>query len=389
MFRKQWIIAVCFISLIFSNLGLSALKSRENLLYSAWSKCVEIVLNGNSSTVDVVGVRYYMRLYSFIQRIIDKRVVYPIVKLENGYLDNATIRKRSSEDDELCQQRSNSMFELKQRLDAINVPLIFVMAPAKSHYLDKETPRGCIPEYSNDNADIFLKYLEQKSVPYYDSRMILKNKPQEHYSLFFKGDHHWKPEYALLSFKHFIKDCSQDYIALHKMNTDWINMLSVKSGTLDFWEQFQINKTGEYFIPFERTITHYIPNFDTDITIKTPHLNYEKRGNFESVGLSDYYMHNPPLKISINHNIEHGKVVFIKDSFGLPWFDYLCLSFHEVHMLDVRSYSLSPIDYLEKVKPDIVIILYHPGILKKNYPNMFRFMEQKSTDPFFQQLLHK
>ena len=96
MFHRKWIIAVCFIALIFSNLGLSAVKQIRdgNLIHSAWSKSIELVQNGNRSSIEIIGVRYYMYLYSYFQRIIDKRVIpdpaYPIVKLDNGYLDYVT-----------------------------------------------------------------------------------------------------------------------------------------------------------------------------------------------------------------------------------------------------------------------------------------------------------
>ncbi len=391
MFRKKWIIAVCFVSLIFSNLGLSAVKQIRdgNLFSSAWSKFNEIVQNGNRSSVDVVGARYYMRLYSYIQRVIDKRTipdpVYPIVKLDNGYLDYVTFGKLSPEDDVVCQRYADSVSQLEKRLAEINIPLVFVMTPVKSHYYDKQTPRGCLTEYTNDKADIFLRYLAQKSVPFYDTRDILKNNPDEHYRLFFKGDHHWKPEYALMAFKRFINDCSNNFPELQEMDTSWSDELSVKSEPFDYWEQFQINKTGKYYILFENSISHFIPNFETDITVELPRKGYKKRGRFEDIGVSDYYHYNPSLKISINHKLKHGKVVLIKDSFGLPWFDFLALSCREVHMLDLRGYYQSPIEYIEKVKPDIVIILYHPGVLHKKFDDFFRFTsESKTINPFFQ-----
>ncbi len=391
MFRRKWIIAVCFVSLIFSNLGLSAVKQVRdgNLFSSAWSKCIDLVQNGNRSSIEIIGVRYYMRLYSIIQRVIDKRVIpdpaYPIVKLDNGYLDYVTSGKLSPEDAVVCQQFADSVSQLEKKLAEINIPLIFVMTPVKSHYYDKQTPCGCLTEYTNDNADIFLRRLAQKSIPYYDTRDILKNNPDEHYRLFFKGDHHWKPEYALMAFRHFLSDCSKDFPALQETDTSWINDVSAKSEPFEYWEQFQINKTGKNFIPFENSISHFVPDFETDITVELPKKGVKKRGRFEDIGVSDYYHYNPSLKISINHKLKHGKVVLIKDSFGLPWFDFLTLSCHEVHMLDLRGYYQSPIEYIEKVKPDLVIIVYHPGVLFKNQTDFFHFTtELKTINPYFQ-----
>lgn len=391
MFHRKWIIAVCFVSLIFSNLGLSAVKQiwDGNLFNSVYSKCIDLVQKGNRSSIDIVGVRYYMRLYSYIQRVIDKRVIpdpaYSIVKLDNEYLDYVTSGKLSPEDNVVCQRYADSVSQLEKRLAEKNIPLVFVMTPVKSHYYDKQTPRGCLQEYTNDKADIFLRYLAQKSVRYYDTREILKNNPDEHYRLFFKGDHHWKPEYALLAFRHFLNDCSKDIPALQEMDASWMNDVSVKAEPFNYWEQFQINKTGELYTEYDREITHYKPNFRTDFTVEIPNINQKNRGSIEEVNLSDYYMHNYPCKIAINHNIPSGRVVLIKDSFGLPWFDYLALSYHEVHMLDLRGFNQSPTEYIEKVKPDIVIVLYHPGVLNKSFEDFFRFTsESKTINPYFQ-----
>lgn len=391
MFYKKRIIAVCFLSLFFLNMGLSALKHIRNrdLFQNAWTKCIALVQSDNRPSVDVIGIRYYMSLYSFIQRIIDKKVipdpVYPVVKLDNGYLDYATLSKLTPEDDVVCQHFADSVVQFEKKLSEIGVPLVFVMTPIKSHYFDKQTPRGCLPDYCNDKADMFLKYLAQNSTPYYDTREILKNNPDEHYSLFFKGDHHWKPEYALLSFKHFVNDCSKDFSALRKMDTAWMDNVSVKSVPFDYWVQFQINKTGELYAEHDHEITHYVPNFSTDFTVEVPNSKQKNRGSISEVNLSDYYMHNPPCKIAINHNIPDGCAVLIKDSFGLPWFDFLAFSFHEVHMLDLRGYNQSSFEYIKKIKPDIVIILYHPGVLFKDLEVFFHFStESNNVNPFFQ-----
>ena len=61
----------------------------------------------------------------------------------------------------------------------------------------------------------------------------------------------------------------------------------------------------------------------------------------------------------VNHNLRSGKILMIKDSFGLPVYSFLSTGVHEVRALDVRLFKDSVAEYAKKYHPDVVIILYN------------------------------
>ena len=336
-------------------------------------------------SVDIKGSQYYMAIYSILPRLMDKYFIpdenYPIVRLQNNYLEYATCKQPTEEDYLICTNAADEIERFQKILAEKGIPVLFVLTPMKTHVSKSYTPRGFIPNASNSIGDMFLERLKEKHIKYYDARRLLANDPEKHYRLFFRGDHHWKPEYALLSFQDLLKSGN---LLPHVPN--WDSKLQSKQVDFPIATQFQVNKTGSYFISYEHTITHYYPSYPTDITVKMEGQKCNKRGRFEQLDLSNYYRKNPSLKIAINHKISKGKIIFIKDSFGLPWFDFLALNYHEVHMLDLRGSKDPAVDYVEQVKPELVIIAYSCSSLNNSlFNNFFHLTFPNShVNPFFQ-----
>ncbi|HYE67370.1 MAG TPA: hypothetical protein VEA58_02090, partial [Anaerovoracaceae bacterium] len=82
-----------------------------------------------------------------------------------------------------------------------------------------------------------------------------------------------------------------------------------------------------------------------------------------------YHGDNAEL-VFVNHNVRSGKILIIKDSFGLPVYSFLSTVVHEVRALDVRLYQDSVAEYAEKYQPDVVIVLYNGDCFGDS---MFRF----------------
>lgn len=61
----------------------------------------------------------------------------------------------------------------------------------------------------------------------------------------------------------------------------------------------------------------------------------------------------------INHNVKKGKILIIKDSFGLPIYSFMSTGVHEVRALDVRLFKGSVAEYAKEYNPDIVILFYN------------------------------
>ena len=61
----------------------------------------------------------------------------------------------------------------------------------------------------------------------------------------------------------------------------------------------------------------------------------------------------------LNHLVDEGKILIIKDSFGTPVYSFLALGVHEVRAVDVRLFKESIAEYAKNYNPDIVFMLYN------------------------------
>jgi len=129
------------------------------------------------------------------------------------------------------------------------------------------------------------------------------------------------------------------------------------------------------------------PKFDTSYTVYERDYGGEKifEGTFEEAVLNNSYMdkdasldtnryavyHGDNAELEFNNHLEDkGKILMVKDSFGLPIYSFLSLAVKEVRALDVRLYKGSVSEYAKEHRPDVVIILYNADCFGGN---MFDF----------------
>jgi len=60
-----------------------------------------------------------------------------------------------------------------------------------------------------------------------------------------------------------------------------------------------------------------------------------------------------------NNLVNNGKVIMIKDSFGIPVYSFLSLGIHELRAIDLRLFDDSVAKYAKENKPDVVILMYN------------------------------
>ena len=134
-------------------------------------------------------------MFGLTQRIIGNRFVpdagenYDVVKLRNGQL--SFIEEKDSGN---VQKAADSTAELKAFLDKQGIGLLYVQLPAKIDSRDKQLPAGVF-DYANENADALCAALPKHRRNGYTRR----NRPGglSHKDLFFRTDHHWKPQTGL------------------------------------------------------------------------------------------------------------------------------------------------------------------------------------------------
>ena len=322
-------------------------------------------------------------------RLMDQRVNSSVMKLNNGFLifhsSNASKSPVLSFDGKFSENEiSETLTQLWQFNDFLKsqgIPLIYVNFPHKIHKTDPQLPRGVLNPI-NAEADYALDLMRNQGIEVYDARNIFLNQPDEHYRLFFRGDHHWKPEYAFITFQHlapiFAKygaEIPAQALAAESWNSHGF------SEPFSYRQQTQTRRTGKYYIPLKEEDSvrwHYTPLFPTDLTLIFPTKQREQRGSFQEIELSNYL--SDGRKHTVNHRVPHTKVLLLKDSFSLPLFDFLALSFHEVDMVDLRYFEQSLPDYVKETHPDIVVIAHRAGIFESEgiYKKHLQFM---NTNP--------
>lgn len=324
----------------------------------------------------------YIDFYGRIQELLGKRVIVDIgygelYKTKYGQITYAVPKQDVSEELE-------SIYKLQKTLDMQDIPLLYIQAPFKLPPFEQQLPDNA-KDHSNENADRFLKGLDAAGIDYLDLRKNYWSKGMSQNQLFFNTDHHWTIDGAFSSYTEIVDLLNTNYnFHINEKYTDLNNFHR------EAFEQYYIGsmgrRVGESYGGID-DFTLVTPGFDTDYTVYERDYGGEKifEGTFEEAVLTNSYLaEGTPLEtnryaayhgdnaelVFVNHNVRKGKILIIKDSFGLPIYSFLSTGVHEVRALDVRLYQDSVAEYAVKYKPDVVIILYNGDCFGDS---MFRF----------------
>jgi len=277
-----------------------------------------------------------------------------------------------------------SIYRLKKELDKHDIPLLYVQAPFKLPSGEPQLPKNG-KDYANENADRFLKGLDAAEIDYLDLRQNYWSKGMTQNQLFFNTDHHWTINGAFLSYQEIADTLNGEYgFRIDERYTDLNNYN--QEVFKDYYLGSMGRRVGE---PYAGTddFTLITPKFDTNYTVYERDYGAEKifEGDFREAVLTNAYLaegtppetnryavyHGDNAELQfVNHNIQRGKILLIKDSFGLPIYSFLSTGVKEVRALDVRLFQDSVVEYAEKYDPDVVIILYNGDCFGDQ---MFRF----------------
>ena len=185
-------------------------------------------------------------------------------------------------------------------------------------------------------------------------------------------------------FQNFFCAGIQFFIVLNSYDIGNYEIKKYKNWFLGCWGK----KTGTYFTwkgadDFEL----FTPRFATDLLLEEPLKKEKKEGKFEDTVLylenleKDYYNKesyavynggNRQLQIVKNNLNPNGKkVLIVRDSFACVVTPFLSLQTSELHICDVRKHQdgekIDVEDYIKKMSPDYVIVLY-AGVGKQSNP---------------------
>ncbi|MDR1444563.1 MAG: hypothetical protein LBI94_06760, partial [Treponema sp.] len=298
-----------------------------------------------------------------------------VIDLGDGYLSEVVEKNTAPP--------AAGLYAFYDFLQGLGIDLVYVQCP---HKITPDDAVSGIADFSNENADDLLSALSVKQIPYLDLRENIREENLDHHGLFYKTDHHWKAETGLwasavlmnyLNERHgFSFDARGPEHYLYTTYKDWFLGSLGKKVTL-------AQTQAEDF-------TLISPKFDTDFSVTIPELNLDARGNFDilidhhKLNKKDYYTIDPygayvygdRQVITVHNNLvrDGRKILLIKDSFARVVAPFLSTEVEELHILDLRHFNGSARAYIEKHRPDIVVVLFNPSTINyTEHKKMFDF----------------
>ncbi len=269
---------------------------------------------------------------------------------------------------------SEQLIQFKKSLDEVGLPLLYVQAPFKLSGDSGQLPRTKI-DYSDYNIDRFLNSIAMQGVPYLDLRPLLFDGEKTRNELFYNTDHHWKIATAFEACGHVERHLNANYgFAIDPFFSDIENyrQQTIKNCFLGSMGR----RTGFLYAGLD-DFTLITPKFDTSIRLEEiddPAQPVISEGTFSEAVLDMQYL-DAPLNvyqnryavyhgdnrelIFHNNNVDSGKILLIKDSFGIPVYSFMSLGVAEIRALDLRFFKDSVIEYAKTYRPDVVIVLYN------------------------------
>ena len=259
---------------------------------------------------------------------------------------------------------------------------LHVVAPHKSDPDHPALPLG-MEDHGNDNADRLLARLSEAGVPALDLRACARQAGVTNfYDLFFRGDHHWKPEIGLRAAGQIAAELRRR--EGFRLPMSWLAPGKFRVQRYPRWFLGSYGKKlTRAFAPIEDFLV-ITPKYKTDLTLEVPSDHVSRRGSFEKVLIQErqlaeraYYGRNPyaaylyhdrPLLTVINHRRPGGvRLVVIKDSFANVVIPFLALVAGRIDVVDVRHYDGSLRAWLEEHRPDAVVVLYTAGSMHDKF----------------------
>lgn len=283
------------------------------------------------------------------------------VPLKNGYFTSLSMTCDVTD-------AAYSLGSLHSYLQSENIDMIYAAAPNK---VSKYGESGLSPIYTsgvNGNLDAIVKAEKAKGIDVLDYREVIYDAGLEYLPLFFKTDHHWKPQTGLWAagvLGEYLNENYQFQIDTEKMQLNNYNQ--------KVYKDYFLGSTGRKVTLAKAEpddITILTPKFDTSLTV-----NEKDKGTFEEtlinynvLSMIDYYNRNPytayghgdlPLLEIHNNNLTDGKkVLVVKDSYGNVVVPFMALGIEYVSAIDLRYFTGSLQSYIKEYQPDVVIVLY-------------------------------
>jgi hypothetical protein len=368
-------VAVVFVALI-ALLAAGTLKDAAKPMAKEALKVGErrsgVISRINKAFEDDIAMRSrFIEGFGLVQRLMDKHEVdnYDIIKDREGYLHRAgeDMSGRAA----AYAENASALYEYARRGGR---DFLLIETPSTDIRGVTHMPPG-VDYYDNNNIDLFLAGLAGKGVPTIDVRELSVGMRED--ELRYKTDHHWAIPLVLKTFGAMIDYLNDKYgydldpggvfadpdnYYVEKYDDAFLGSIGIR--------------VGKYYAGMD-DLDIYLPAFDTDLTFRRFADGHEPdgvfTGDFREAFIDDEllrpgnmnkyraFLRNSYVESVIeNHRNSGGlKCLFITDSFGRPYTQYLSLLFSETASIDVSldRYTGSVREYIDSYDPDVVICM--------------------------------
>lgn len=347
----------------------------HNSEYAAWSTLIGLDYNEK-----FVNKYDFINANGFFRKILGQREMNSVIKLNNDKLAVPL----SCEDVTVQVQITK---EFHEWLQEEQIKFSYIQVPYEICKYDAQLPTG-VEDYSNADADVFLKLLGQEEVPYMDLREEMHNAGIDHYEAFFGTDHHWKIETSFWAYS-VVCEYIEDLLGVQVPE----EYTAAASYYVETYEDCVLGsngrKTGIAYAGLD-DITLIYPKFDTQVSFFVPEEDIYREGDFQEAYMTYERLEGDNLYEMLQYNVYIGedysltqqvcndapcdkKVLLIKDSYFRPVQAFLGTAFTQVDTIDMRYYTGDVREYIKESKPDIVLLCYNPYMVHDI--SNFRFNE--------------
>lgn len=300
-----------------------------------------------------------------------------ILYMKNGYLTSSVPQVSEAEIEEIA----DSVSDFQSFLVEQDIPFLYVNAGYKVCSTDRQLD-SYLKEYSYENGSALLSALTERGVDTLDFREQMRLGDLDWYGSYYKTDHHWKTETGLWAAGVIAERLNQSYefsFDLNRLNPECYRQTTYPH----FWLGGQGRRDAFANSDLE-DFTLILPDFATNFTLLIPSKELELNGNYsntlvdlklleqiknysrqEFLEKRDAYncsrIQNDPLTTIENHlstNNNGKKILFLQDSFAWYSTGFLACDLSNVDVLHPMSFTGSIRSYIEKTKPDMVVMMY-------------------------------
>lgn len=293
------------------------------------------------------------------------------IKLKDGHLTSYIERREVGD-------AADGMILFADYCNRNGIDFIYVQAPYKISKTQDKKISGVL-DFSNQNADALIERLRLANVDVYDLRDTIDAEKLNHHSLFYRTDHHWLAETGFWASRHIIEYLNQKYG--YSIDSSVLSDNQFKNVLYPAWflgsqgkkVTLAVTKPDDFSLiyPLYNTQMHFsVPDakidLDGDFSIIYDMRHVERINYYEKNPYGAYMYGNHALSQFENHLSENKiHLLFIHDSFGNSVVPFISLGVKHVDSMDLRHFTGSVISFVEKNKPDAIIVMYNPQEINK------------------------